>query len=43
MKDGIQFAKAADQASDVVTGIGLPNNHHVSFLLTFDAPSALLG
>jgi len=37
-KDGIQFAKAADQPSDVVTGMGLPNNHHVSFSLTYRRP-----
>jgi hypothetical protein len=34
-KDGIQFAKAADEPSDVVTGMGLPYNHHVSFALTY--------
>jgi len=34
-KDGIQLAKAADEPSDVVTGMGLPYNHHVVFALTF--------
>ena len=34
-QDGIQFARAAEAPSDVVTGMGLPNNHHVSYRLTF--------
>jgi hypothetical protein len=37
-KDGIQLAKAADEPSDVVTGMGLPNNHHASFVLTYRRP-----
>jgi len=34
-RDGIMFAAAADQSGDVVRGMGLPNNHHVYFVLTF--------
>ena len=34
-RDGIIFATATDQPSDVVLGMGLPNNHHVCFVLTF--------
>lgn len=34
-KDGIQFAQADGAPSDAVSGMGLPNNRHVCFLLTF--------
>lgn len=34
-RDGIIFATTTDQPSDVVRGMGLPNNHHVCFVLTF--------
>ena len=34
-KDGIIFATAVDQPSDRVDGMGLPNKHHVCYVLTF--------
>lgn len=35
LKNGIMFAHAADALSDEVRGMGLPFNHHVCFVLTF--------
>lgn len=37
-KDGILFATALHQPSDRVDGMGLPNNHHVCFDLTYQLP-----
>jgi hypothetical protein len=34
-KDGIIFATSADAPGDTVRGLGLPDNHHVCFVLTF--------
>ena len=34
-RNGIQFAQAADEPSDVVTGMGLPNNQQVCYVLTY--------
>ncbi|MCB0108614.1 MAG: hypothetical protein KDE53_21990, partial [Caldilineaceae bacterium] len=39
-KDGILFALAQNQPSDRVDGMGLPNNHHVCFDLTFQVSPA---
>lgn len=35
LKDGPVFATSLDQLGDRVDGMGLPNNHHVSFVLTY--------
>jgi hypothetical protein len=35
LKNGIMFTQADGAASDVVRGMGLPFNHHVCFILTF--------
>jgi len=37
-QDGILFAMALAQPSDRVDGMGLPNNHHVCFDLTYQLP-----
>ncbi|HRW04439.1 MAG TPA: hypothetical protein P5121_05065 [Caldilineaceae bacterium] len=39
-KDGILFALAQNQPSDRIDGMGLPNNHHVCFDLTFQMSPA---
>ncbi len=35
LKNGIMFATADGAVADVVAGMGLPWNHHVCFVLTF--------
>lgn len=35
LRNGIMFATVEGEAADVVRGMGLPFNHHVSFVLTF--------
>jgi len=39
LKNGIMFATADAAAADTVAGMGLPWNHHVCFLLTFQEQS----
>ncbi len=35
LKNGVMFATVDGAAADTVTGMGLPWNHHVCFVLTF--------